>query len=120
MVVRAVPLGVLLVVAGCSGPYEVRPRASDPDPPGATPPGTAAQIDTPDCLPEGTEIPAGVEDPAPCCEGLERADVFKGSILRFDECIAEGDGHAFCIRCGDGHCGVGESTCNCEADCRWP
>lgn len=111
---------LLALLCGCSGPGEYTPLV---EPEGtAAPPQTAAQTDTPSCLPEGTEIAGDADAGAapPCCDGLTKALVCKGSILRLDECEPEGNGHAFCIRCGDGKCGVGENTCTCEADCRWP
>lgn len=88
----------------------------------AQPLSTAAPHDTTVCLPEGSEIVAGADAgvDTPCCKGLIRAPAYKGSILRLDECEQEGDRHAFCIRCGDGKCGVGENTCSCNADCHWP
>lgn len=108
------------LVIGCSGPGEYTPLV-EPDGT-ASPPFTTAQTDTPACLPEGAEIAGDTgAGPSPaCCQGLTKGLAHKGSILRLDVCEPEGDGHAFCIRCGDGKCGVGENTCNCEADCRWP
>lgn len=107
------------LVSACSGP-EMMPHL---EPEGtASPPLTAAHPDTPACLPEGTEIrgEADARPSAECCPGLTRSPVYKGSIARLDQCEQEGDGHAFCIRCGDGKCGVGENTCSCDADCHWP
>ena len=114
-----VPLAVLGIA--CSGPNEHMTPLLEPEGT-ARPPFPAAQPDTSACLPEGAEIPGGPDAGAasPCCAGLTKASVYKGSILRLDECEAEADGHAFCIRCGDGKCGVGENTCSCNADCRWP
>lgn len=114
------PVFVAAILAGC-GPSgfmspELEPEAA------ARPVSSAVPHDTPVCLPEGTEIIGGPDAglDTPCCEGLIRAPVYKGSILRLDECEPEGAGHAFCIRCGDGKCSVGENTCSCNPDCRWP
>jgi hypothetical protein len=120
--VRAALLASAFTALGCSAPYEYTQPPLDPDD-GRTPlPGPTAQPDTPECLQEGTEIlpDAGAGPALECCPGLERVEVYRGSILRLDTCEPEGGGHAFCIRCGDGRCGVGENTCSCEADCRWP
>lgn len=115
-------VGLVLVVAlGCSGPYGQMDPSAEPDDP-ATVSSSAAQIDTSECLPEGAEVVAGA-DTGPsreCCRGLTRVGSFKGSILRLDKCDPANDGHTFCIRCGDGRCGVGENLCTCEADCHWP
>lgn len=113
-------LPAFVLLGACSGPGEYTPLL-EPDGT-ASPPLTSAHTDTPACLPEGAEITASPDagaSPA-CCEGLTKALAHKGSILRLDECEPEGDGHAFCIRCGDAKCGVGENTCNCDADCHWP
>jgi hypothetical protein len=111
--------GVLVALA--CGPSEYTTPLLEPEGT-ARPSSTVAQPDTLACLPEGAEIPGGPDAGAapPCCAGLTKADVYKGSILRLDECEREADGHAFCIRCGDGKCSVGENTCSCTADCRWP
>lgn len=122
-----VAAGVLLVSGlgagglGCSGPFEYAVPLEEPDP-GTVTSVSAAQDDTPECLPEGTEIPEATdgEAVAACCAGLERADAFKGSVLRLDACEPDPTGHAFCIKCGDGRCGIGENTCTCPADCTWP
>ncbi|MBK8257264.1 MAG: hypothetical protein IPK82_31895 [Polyangiaceae bacterium] len=109
-----------VVFGACSGQYEYVPTISEPDPPG-TAVATSAQAGAESCVAEAIEIaPTGPEAARPCCAGLTRANVYKGSILRLDQCVPTDDGHAFCIRCGDGHCGVGESVCSCEIDCRWP
>jgi len=69
-----------------------------------------------DCVGEGQDE-SGDAGPG-CCQGLVRTPLYKGSILRLDECQrVPGDGYR-CIRCGDGRCGVGENTCNCPAECR--
>lgn len=106
---------------GCSPSYEYATPLSDPD--AVTPrPARVAQNDTPECLPEGAKlVAAGDAGPPPqCCAGLTRAEAYKGSILRLDVCEPDDGGHAFCIRCGDGRCGVGENICTCKADCSWP
>lgn len=108
------------IFVGCSPAAEYTPLVEPDDT--ARPPDGTARSDTPACLPEGSEIPGNEGDATSpsCCAGLTKALVYKGSILRLDECEPEGNGHAFCIRCGDGKCGVGENTCACDADCRWP
>jgi hypothetical protein len=114
---------LLAATLSCSGPEYATPH---PEPEGTIlRPPWVAQPDTLGCLNEGSEIPASVAGadagpPPACCEGLTRVEVYKGSILRLDVCEPEGTGHAFCIRCGDGRCGVGENTCSCPADCHWP
>jgi hypothetical protein len=120
--VRTALLASAIALLGCSGSYEYAHPPVEPDDGATSPPATTAHPDTHECLPEGAEIPSGTDASAspPCCSGLTRAEVYRGSILRLDTCEPEGDGHAFCIRCGDGRCGVGENTCSCEADCRWP
>jgi hypothetical protein len=118
---RIVTIAAVAFVMGCSGPTEMTPLL-EPDGDGRTAPSaSAAQPDTLDCLPEGTEFGDKADEPTPpCCPGLTRAESYKGSILRLDECEKDGSGHAFCIRCGDGKCAVGENTCSCAADCKWP
>ncbi len=120
--IRAALLASALAVIACSGQYEYAPPPVEPEEGATSAPATTAQGDTPGCLPEGAEIVPAPDAGAvtPCCEGLTRAEAYRGSILRLDSCVPEGNGHAFCIRCGDGRCGVGENTCSCEADCRWP
>ena len=120
MKVVRIALGVVVAV-GCSGPYEHMNPNVEPDDP-ATVSSSAAQLDTVECLPEGAEVVAGAgaAGGAECCAGLTRVGSFKGSILRLDKCDPAEDGHTFCIRCGDGRCGVGENLCTCEADCHWP
>jgi hypothetical protein len=119
-----------LAWAGCSGPYELMNPSPEPDAT-ATPPGPLGTGASPDCVREGGEIPAasgapaggatsGAAATAECCPGLTRVGTFKGSILRLDACEPAGDGRAFCVRCGDGKCGVAENFCTCKADCEWP
>jgi len=121
---RIAPLAMLVLgpSVGCLG-YEYTHSSLEPERT-LLPPPVLARPDTLPCLKEGSEIvPASGPDasPAPvCCDGLTRAEVYKGSILRLDVCEPEGTGHAFCILCGDGRCGVGENTCSCMADCQWP
>lgn len=69
-----------------------------------------------ECLGEGKDE-AGDAGPG-CCEGLTRTPLYKGSLIRLDECqLMPGDGYR-CIRCGDGRCGLGENACNCSGECR--
>ena len=105
------------------------PEDSGPDLPGDGPldPGRDQSADTPldlapDLPPDG---PACIEEgesgevgplQAECCEGLEPI----GCELPDDNnrCPDEPCVGAFvCARCGDGHCGPGENSCNCPADC---
>jgi hypothetical protein len=107
---------------GCSATPEMQPR---PDAPGDL----VATVGAPDASPpnggcvdeavEGVDPPQGEAPVAPraCCAGLTRAPVYKGSILRLDECQVAPGGRFLCIRCGDGRCGKGENVCNCPADC---
>jgi len=109
----SLPPLALLLLAACSAPPEYAvPR---PDPPGAlvAPPPSARAEQA--CGAEGDVIEADAG--AGCCEGLTRAEFYKGSIIRLDACEREGKGRATCIRCGDGRCGKGENSCNCPADC---
>ena len=114
---------VTLAAVGCSGPYEVMNPHPEPEDP-ATLPGPWGTAAAAECAPEGpiaTATGAGNAGPAAeCCAGLTRVGTFKGSILRLDQCQPADDGRAFCVRCGDGKCGVGENFCTCKADCEWP
>jgi hypothetical protein len=119
----AVALGaaVLGAAPACSGPSEYTNPRLEPEPT-ASPPVSSALADSDSCVPEGKEI-TGAPDAGPsppCCPGLTRVGTFKGSILRLDDCEPEGNGHAFCIKCGDGVCGIGENACSCAADCHLP
>ena len=102
-------LVLLAVLGACSSPPEYPipvPDSSAPvQPPPASPPLA--------CAGEG-EVVSG---DATCCAGLARADFYKGSMIRLDECEKEGKGRATCIRCGNARCGKGENACNCPADC---
>lgn len=120
--IRAALVTSALVALGCSGPHKYTQPPPEPEDGVTALPATTAQTDTPECLSEGTEIKPGADagTAPPCCPGLTRVEAYRGSILRLDTCEPEENGHAFCIRCGDGRCGVGENTCSCEADCRWP
>ena len=111
-----------VVAGGCSATPEIQPR---PDVPGdlvATPVGASdaspPNVGCLDVAEEGVD-PQGEAPVAPrvCCEGLTRVPVYKGSILRLDECQIAPGGRFLCIRCGDGRCGKGENVCNCSADC---
>ena len=120
--VRAALLAFAFTALGCSGPYEYTHPPLEPDDGSTSVPVLTAQPDVPECYPEGTEIVTidGARSGIECCPGLTRVGAYRSSILRLDTCEPEGGGHAFCIRCGDGRCGVGENTCSCEVDCRWP
>jgi hypothetical protein len=102
-----------LLGGACSGPHYAEPRVDPPIAGGAptSPPPSSGSAT--ECTGEGEDVPSGGR----CCEGLAPAPVYKGSIIRLDECELEGRGRSTCIRCGDGRCGKGENTCNCPRDC---
>jgi hypothetical protein len=103
----------LLAAYSAGGRAVTRPDVGPIEP--SVPP-SAAPRDAP-CAAAG-EAPSVVDGGAPaCCAGLEPLRVFKGSVLRLDECVPEPGGAAVCGRCGDGRCGVGETACNCPSDC---
>ena len=100
---------LVALLGACSSPPEYSiPR---PDSPGAVAPTPTSSSQA--CSGEG-EVVSG---DASCCEGLARADFYKGSMIRLDSCELEGKGRATCIRCGNARCGKGENACNCPADC---
>jgi hypothetical protein len=104
---------------GCSGGLDAAPRPyPDPQPllsaaPSSDPAGDVA------CVPEGGEL-AGAGDGGAarsCCEGLQPVRVYKGSIIRLDECEPAAGNRSVCVKCGDGRCGIGENVCDCPRDC---
>ncbi|MFO0756866.1 MAG: hypothetical protein U0359_10260 [Byssovorax sp.] len=113
---------LILSLAACSGARDRPGPRPDDDPPRPTG-STAAPIASPACVPEGVETPPlderGMAEgtPGACCDGLALAPIFKGSIIRLDECELARPARFFCVRCGDGRCGRGETMCNCPADC---
>ena len=112
------------ILAGCSASRDSPgPRPLPPDDPVASPRVEGLAVDSPACVPEGVEFPASqgagavFAASAACCEGLQRAPIYKGSIIRLDECELAPGPRFFCVRCGNGRCGLGETACNCPADC---
>lgn len=103
----------LLALTGCSAPPEY--PGARLDPPAAVPAPPPVAAPAPACGAEGEVL--GADAGAGCCEGLERAPFYKGSVIRLDTCEMEGMGRTSCIRCGDGRCGKGENACNCPVDC---
>src|SRR2546421_39956 len=87
------PIVAPALAAGCSGQEYAIPRL-DPGPILPPPPAASASAA---CADEGEDV-AGPDGPdagaRACCAGLLPAIVYKGSILRLDDCIPEGDGHA--------------------------
>lgn len=110
---RSAVLAALVLASGCWS-------TSDPMVPRLEPAPTASVAEPPTdpaaCLHDGEEAPAS-GTAIPCCDGLGRVPVYKGSVIRFDQCLPVTDGRTTCVRCGDGHCGVGETVCNCPGDC---
>jgi hypothetical protein len=109
------PLVIALLLGCSSSEPPMIPRLA-PGPAAST--SSAVSGDPPACVHEGDEIaqpPAS--GPIACCDGLVRVPVFKGSVLRLDQCYPVGGGRAMCVRCGDGFCGIGENACDCPADC---
>jgi hypothetical protein len=121
---RSISPAALAVIASlsaaCAGPGDrVNPR---PDRAMPLPPASAlAAAGAPDlaCHAEGEDFWPGDAGGA-CCDGLAPALVYKGSMLRLDDCVPAGGDLHRCIRCGDDRCGVGEDSCNCPHDCHFP
>ena len=66
---------------------------------------------------EGDSALSRREVSRPCCPGLDRVRDHESSPTASGDCIPSKGGRETCVQCGDGRCGLGEDSCNCEKDC---
>lgn len=67
------------------------------------------------CIPEGSSFENAETTDGICCEGL--SPIPQCSINPDGQCLCKNCPCYTCVKCGDGTCGPGESTCNCPGDC---
>lgn len=109
---KAIAIVSLVFLVACGASRDVVPK-TDADPIAPPPkPLPSDGVDRP-CAGAGEDVSPS----KPCCAGLVAAPVFKGSIIRLDDCVRVVPPRTVCLACGDGTCGVEETTCNCSSDC---